>query len=182
MKIIFILVNFLSAIVCYSQNLKNEKAENGIYLSVKSYKEGVIFLPFSNKSQGSKFREPIGHPNEIWIKTEDSTYQFYFEDIWGYRRAGEDWRIYNNNAYRIEDTSKICIYTMPTFITYTPGDANYFSKDLESPIHPIERKDLEEVYHSDDRFIKHIKNLPWYESIMKWDRDKHQFEFINWLH
>jgi hypothetical protein len=182
MKYIFYLLALITTNECFAQVIINAKPDNGIYLTLKSYKEGVLFLPFSNNSQGPKFREPIGHPNEIWVKTEDSTYKFYFEDIWGYKKADAEWRIYNNNAYRVDDTAEICIYTIPTFVTYSPGEANYFSKDLESPIHPIERKDLEEVYHTNSRFMDYIKNLPWYESVMKWDREKNRFEFINWLH
>ncbi len=182
MKNIFFLLALFSGKACFTQDKIDAKPENGIYLTLRNYTEANLFLPFINNSQGSKFREPIGHPNEIWIKTEDSTYKFYFEDIWGYRREGIDWRIYNNNAYRIEDTSQICIYSMPTFITYTPGITNFFSKDLAAPIHPLERKELVEVYHSNQSFIDHINKLPWYESIMKWDKNKHQFEFLNWLH
>lgn len=182
MKKLFILLVSFSAIMGNAQETQKPKAENGIYVSAKLYKEGNIFLPFYNSSHSTRFREPIGHSNEIWIKTEDSTYKFYFEDIWGYRREGKDWRIYNNNAYQIEDTLQICIYTMPTFITYTPGIANYFSKDLEAPIYPLDRKELVAVYHSNQKFISYINKLPWYESILKWDKYKHQFEFIRWLH
>lgn len=181
MKNKFVLLALFSITTCFAQEKIKGKAENGIYLTVRNYKEGSLFLPFNN-SEGSKFREPIGHPDEIWIKTADSTYKFYFEDIWGYRREGIDWRIYNSNSYRIEDTLQICIYSMPTFITYTSGVANFFSKDLEAPIHIIERKELLEVYHTNKKFIDHFKNLPWYESILKWDKINHHFEFINWLH
>jgi hypothetical protein len=141
MKNLFILITFFSGLVSFAQDKKKAKAENSFYLSLKQFKEGNLFLPFYKTNQATKFRKPVGHPNEIWIKTTDSTYQFYFEDIWGYCREGEDWRIYNNNAFPIEDSLHICIYTMPTLISYTPGVVNFFSKELEAPINPIDRKD-----------------------------------------
>lgn len=177
----FILLALFLNVTCIAQVKIKAKPENGIYVTLKNYKEGELFLPFVNNSDVNKFREPIGHPNEIWVKTEDSTYKFYFSDIWGYRREGIDWRIYNNNAYRLEDTMRICIYSMPTFITYTPGSANFFSKDLEAPIHPLERNELVAVYHTNARFVKYINSLPWYESILKWDNNLHHFEFLNWM-
>lgn len=181
MKYLFFLLALISTNACLAQVNTTTRDENGIYLTLSHYKEANLYLPFTKNSSRAKFREPIGHTNEIWIKTADSTYRFYFEDIWGFRRDGIDWRIFNNNAYRVEDTLKICIYSMPTFITYTPGSANFFSKDLGSPIHPLDRKNLMEVFHSNQKLVRYLKNIPWYESVMKWDKAKDRFEFISWM-
>jgi len=92
-----------------------------------------------------------------------------------------DWRIYNNELYRVDYIGEICIYTQPDVGTILNPSWTYFSNDLVSPIHKLSRRNLIAAFYSDSVFVKKINNLPWTVSIYKWDKKNHRFQFTNWL-
>ena len=169
-------------IITAAQKPGDNFAENGIYRSDTDFVHHKLILPFNkSNSHGTRFKSPLGHYNELWLKTKDSTYKFYNDDIWGYRKRGEDFRIYENEIYKINYTGKIVIYT----IYSTPGNGNgitsYFSKTLTSPAYYLSKKMLREVYHADKRFLQKIDEMKWNSSIYKWNKGKGYYEFIDWL-
>jgi hypothetical protein len=154
-------------------------ADNGIYLSGSDFMQHTLHLPF-NKKEGS-FKSPLGHYHELWLKTKDSIYKFYDDDIWGYRQHKKDYRVFKSDPYKIIYTGKIIIYEIPSTPGNGTGRTAFFSKDLQSPVYGLTKKQLIDVYHGDAAFIEKIKSMKWNESIFKWNKTTGHYEFIDWL-
>lgn len=86
MKSILALLFLLSGILQAQVPDKNLK-DNGIYLSNTDYLNGRLINGF-NKGEGFKFKENRKLP--IAIKAAHTTYKFYQDEIWGYRKKGID--------------------------------------------------------------------------------------------
>ena len=181
MKTIFSILAVIILNISPAQQKEQINYANGIYLTDLDYVNHQIVHGFNKKPTSNKFIELREHLHQIWIKTEDSTFKFYFSDIWGYRKDGEDWRVYDEVAYRIEDTVKVCIYTVPDFVNAAIATSHFFSKDLRSQVHTLSKNDLLEVYHSNAVFVEKVKELKWNETIFKWDKQKQQYAFVDWL-
>ena len=154
-------------------------ADNGIYLSATDFTKHSLHLPF-NKSEGS-LKSPLGHYHELWLKTKDSTYKFYDDDIWGYRENKEDYRIFKSDPYKIGYTGKIIIYTIPSTPGNGTGSTIFFSKDIDSPVHNLTKKKVMDVYHGNIGFIEKLKKMKWNESIFQWNKRTGHYRFIDWL-
>lgn len=76
----FLVAGMLQAQVPY-KNLK----DNGVYLSDIDYMKGNLTYAF-NKDEGFKFKENRILP--ITIKTSDTIYKLYQDEVWGYRKKG----------------------------------------------------------------------------------------------
>lgn len=151
----------------------------GVYLSDSDFVKSCLTKAFDN-GEGLKMKEDknVG----IKIKTHDTVYTYYADDIWGYRENGIDWRLSNGKSYRIDYYNKaICIYTIPgSSVPFTP-DWSYFSAGLTDPIHELSRKNLKIVFRTDKLFVNRIDDLPEIKSIFKWDKIKRRYLFIDWL-
>ncbi|MCW3118000.1 MAG: hypothetical protein JWM28_2082 [Chitinophagaceae bacterium] len=179
--------HFISLFLCCSVSTAAQKpvghpAENGVYLSDTGFLHRQLVSPFNkSESPGTSFKSPLAHYNEVWIKTKDSTYKFFDDDIWGYRKKGCDFRMYKNEPYKVDYSGKIVIYT----IYSTPGSGSgitiFFSKNLIAPVHFLSKKMLLEVYYPDTTFVRKIKQMKWHESIYKWNKQLNHYEFIDWL-
>ncbi len=86
-----------------SKNLK----DNGVYLSHIDYVKSNLTYGF-NEDEGFKFKENQKIP--IAIKTSDTTYKFYGDEIWGYRKKGIDWRLFNEDFYKVSYIGKMHLY------------------------------------------------------------------------
>jgi len=156
--------------------------ENGIYISDTDFINHKLIFPFNkSKSKDTVFKNPIGHYHELWLKTKDSTYKFFDDDIWGYRENGNEYRLYKSDPYKIDYTGRIIIYTIPSTPGNGSGSTIFFSKDFKAPIYDLTKKRLLEAYHSDTAFVQRVRKLKWNESIYKWNKKLQRYEFIGWL-
>jgi hypothetical protein len=177
MKAIVVVLLLLTGLANGQINRKSLK-DNGIYITAKDFHDGLLTHAF-NKAKDIKFLE--NKRLFVVIKSMDSSYLYYYDQIWGYRKDGVDWRVFNELTYQVEQTYKICIYSLPVCVACLTTPPFYFSVDLNSPIHPCTRTYLINAYHTNSGFVNKIKQLPWTTSIMKRDKDTHQFKFIDWL-
>jgi hypothetical protein len=177
MKIIAFFLLF-SSVAMYAQEAKREMKANGIYTSSNDFKNHKLTAAF-NRSDGYKFSSL--KKQSISIKTKSARQTFFTDSIWGYRRDGIDWRLFNEQVYQVVYSGKVIIYTTPG----VPGDDThewtYISRNLDAPIHDLSRPNLIAIFHSDTAFVNKIRSLPWTTSIEKWDKEKHRYQFINWL-
>lgn len=166
-----------------SQEIRHAIAANGIYLTEDDFVHHKLIMAFEkNDKQGMRFRTPLTHNRELWVKTKDSTYKFFNDDIWGYRENNNDERIYSDEDYKVEYIGKIIIYSTPSDPT-TEGTSwtSYFSRDLHSPVHELSKKNLIETYHDNPHFVERIKKLNWTQSIFKINKETGEYRFIDWL-
>jgi len=167
-----LLLFYLIAGILQAQIPSNALKSNGVYLSSEDFMDGKLTLPF-NKEDRLKFKE--NYRLVLGVKTPDTTFTFLYDEIWGYRKGGIDWRIFNDEFYQLAYAEKICIYTFPG------SPSLYFSKSLTMPLHELTRKNLIAVYNSNVFFVEKINALPLTKSVYKWDREKKRYRFIDWL-
>lgn len=167
--------------IAHAQKAVRKLEDNGIYLTAEDYQNGILTHAFK-KTKSIKFNE--NKKSLISIKSADSSFRFYYDEIWGYRKDEVDWRVVSGSAYQVDQvdqTGKIYIYTLPICVACLTTPPLYFSADLTSPIHPLTRNDLMIVFHSDTGFINKLKQLPWTTSIIKRNKRTGNFRFIEWL-
>ncbi|MES2374506.1 MAG: hypothetical protein V4557_18155 [Bacteroidota bacterium] len=177
MKATVVFLLLLTGLVNGQVNNKLLK-DNGVYLTAKDYQDRLLTHAF-NKTKGIKFLE--NKKLLIVIKSFDSSYLFYYDQVWGYRKDGVDWRVFNELVYQVDQTNKICIYSLPPCVACLTTPPLYFSVDLNSPLHPLTRNYLTNAYHANTGFVNKIRELPWTTSVMKRDKKTHQYRFIDWL-
>ena len=165
----------------YAQSPNEAAFANGIYISSSDYIHAYLLQGFNQTLSNKKHIESWGHSHQIRIKDKDSVLTFYYSDIWGYRKDGKDYRIYNGTEYSIADTAIICMYSVPIRANGFTGDQIYFSKDLNSPVYELSKNNLINIFHDRYSFTKKMKDLHWYESVFKWDKKQNQYLFITWL-
>ncbi|MES1216854.1 MAG: hypothetical protein ABUT20_15165 [Bacteroidota bacterium] len=171
-----------SGIITVAQKPVDTIAENGIYKSGDDFVHGKLTIPFSKSYHPDiSFKSPLGHYNELWIKTKDSTFKFYNDEIWGYRKDGKDFRFVKNDPYQVSYTGKIILYAIPASPGAGKGSTIFFSKTISSPVHDLSRKKLIDAYHDDTSFVQKIKELKWDQSIYKWDKQTGRYVFIGWI-
>ncbi|MES2006339.1 MAG: hypothetical protein V4450_17610 [Bacteroidota bacterium] len=178
MKLPLLLLFVLSVTGITHAQSPPKRKDNGIYLSYQDYLDGKLTQGF-NKADGVHFLENKKH--SISIKTRDSTYRFHHDETWGYRENNIDWRIWNEECYRIEYTGKICLYTLPGCLPCYTSATLYFSNNITTALHPLTRKNLVDVYHANTLFVQKIKKLPLTVSLEKLDKETKQYRFISWL-
>jgi hypothetical protein len=174
---LFLFLSILPSLL-FSQNVKPKIKENGIYITNTDFINHNLTLGF-NKHEGYKMNH--NRKELVIVKTETSKNKFFKDKIWGFREKGEDWRRYNIDYFKVDQlTAEICLYkkydSQDTTISW-----RYFSKNLNSDVYPLDRKNLIEVYMSDTAVTKKIRKLFWGEGLYKWDRQKHRYKFIEWL-
>lgn len=156
--------------------------DNGIYLTDSDYKTHHLLFSFNNQERYShRFKDPFFHSHQLWLKTTDSTYKFYYDDIWGYRDNRQDWRVYNGETYLVTFIGKICLYELPCFSVSGTYYAPYFSITPDTPVKSLTKSNLEGAYHSNKSFYKKLQQLKWYQSIFKWNKITHRYLFIEWM-
>ncbi len=175
----------LSILICCNVVTAAQKlglAENGIYTSGTDFMNQKLILSFNkSESRGTTFKNPLGHYHELWLKTKDSTYKFFNDDIWGYREKSNDYRLYKSDPYKIDYTGHIIIYSVPSTPGNGTGSTIFFSKDINGPVYDLNKKRVLEVYHFDTSFVQRVKQMKWNESIYKWNKKLQHYEFIDWL-
>jgi DNA-dependent RNA polymerase auxiliary subunit epsilon len=178
--IYFLLLSILQAVLSTNATAQNVNSvhENGIYRSDTDFMHHNLLFGFDkNDEHGFKLVESSG--NQLKIKTEDSTYAFYFDAIWGFRRNNIDRRIFQHQAYNVEYIGKCCIYSRD--MGPRSGIFYFFSVDIDATIYELSKKNLISAYYFNPEFIKRIKGLSIWKSIYTWDKEKKRFKFIDWL-
>ena len=178
LKLKYAIITSLSFLLIITNSVNAQIKDNGVYLTGADFFQHSLQMPF-NKHEGCRFSH-VGK-NLLVVKTPDTVQKFLSINIWGYRQNQTDWRLFNQEFYRVDYVNGICIYTLPGTPEMSPPDLPYFSADINAPVYQVSRKNLIAIFHSDTSFVRKIKNLPLAKSITKWDKQKKRYEFINWL-
>lgn len=160
-------------------NLPDTLKQNGIYYSARDYIENRLSLSFDRKD-AMHFREPI-FSHSLLLKATDTTYHFYYDDLWGYRRAGKDLRVWNDKAYHLFYSGKIYLYDEDILTDKVNLHAMYFSTGADAPVKELNKKNLEEAYHANTKFIQKLSKLKWYQSLYRKNKQTGTYQFIDWL-
>jgi len=174
----FLLILFLPVLV-RAQKDKQLLAENGIYLTDSDY---ILHRLTDAFEKDHLHKLNTNKKDRLSVKLDSLDHIYYFDEIWGFRLNGEDWRIYNREFYKINYLNEICLYEIPGS---GQGEGlrttHYFSTTTISPIHSVSKKNLISAYHEHSGFVKKIKAMTFTDSIFKRDSTHHYYLFVHWL-
>jgi hypothetical protein len=157
-----------------------KQQDNGIYLSDSDFLTHRLSDAFEN-AKGSKLNN--NRRDYLIIQKENCCDTFYFDSIWGYRKNGEDWRVYRHEYYKIIYTDKkICLFDLPGS---GQGEGvhtrHYFSSSPSAPVCHLSKHNLLITFRDKPAFVQKIKDMPLTESVFKWNRKTHLYRFMEWL-
>ncbi|WP_338874979.1 hypothetical protein WBJ53_05095 [Spirosoma sp. SC4-14] len=127
--------------------------ENGIYLSAADFAKHQLTDSFNDGQAGYRLHQEtferaikVDQPNAPEEKIPLS-------DLWGERKQGVDYRIFDGDQYKVEHSDRVYIYSKPTNIwisgggnTYSPVQY-YFSRKADSPVHLITSNNLKDIFY-----------------------------------
>jgi hypothetical protein len=158
---------------------KQPLASNGIYLTDSDYIHHHLTDPFKRDHHHKLNTNKKDH---LIVKLDSLDHVYYYDEIWGYRQDGEDWRIYNDEYYKIDYVKEICLYEIPGS---GQGEGmrttHYFSKTTTSPIHAISKNNLIHAYQENSVFVARVKGMKLTESVFRKDSTGHNYLFVHWL-
>lgn len=162
-----------------AQTHRSSIASNGIYLTDSDYLQHRLTDSF-NRQDHCKLN--VNKKDYVLLKTDTAVHKFYYDDIWGFRKDGEDWRIFNGDYYKVDYQGKLILYDVPgTGQSEGIRTTHYFSSSLLSPVYPISKRNLIKVYHDNPGFVEKVESLSMTQSIFKWDKIHHNYLFVSWL-
>lgn len=124
--------------------------------------------------------------SRIQITSNGQKKDFAKKEIFGYHYHQQDYRFYNNTAYKIIDTAGFYLYTHDKLVPQGKGYATveeyYFSIDPNGAMLALTLDNLDKAYHNDDKFryaldseFHNDKDLTAYDNYKKMYKIKHVF-------
>src|SRR5919202_7061158 len=108
--------------------------DNGVYLSANAFEHHALTDGFDSSQPGYRMTDEIFKP-AVKI-TEPSNQKIEIPDakLWGERKAGVDYRLYNGELYRVEHSDRVYVYSKPAGLSAVGAPTNslqayYFSRN-----------------------------------------------------
>ena len=134
--------------------LKAQNVTSGIYLTQQDYNANKLSYVLSN-SDKLQLNEFLGGKNVI-VTYQGKKTKLSKKEIFGYRYKNEDYRFFNNSAYKIIDTKDFYIYSKPQLVQQGKGlkpvDTYYFSNTVNDAVEPLTIHNLEITYAMNPKF------------------------------
>lgn len=178
--ILFCFLFIASCSFCQTNNL----AAYGIYTTASDFTSKNITDGFDTKDATHKLQDKVTH--KVSVENNGVTNTYAYDSIWGFRRDGSDWRVYNYRIYKVAYNGKACVYTRPTKTDMSvPGltrfETTFFSATPESPVYPLTQENLLLVFKNNPSLVNKISSLHQSYPVTKMDKSTGTYEFLNWL-
>jgi hypothetical protein len=161
MKTIKLLIPALLMIVFVQNSFAKQTI--GLYLTAEDFLNHKLSYE-SDGSNGNKIQlhEVFGSYKVVVIQGHQRLV-FSKGAIFGYRSNGQDFRYFNNEAFRIIDTKGFYIYGYCKLIPAGKGlrqsEFFYFSSKPDDEIKPLTMDNLQSVFSKDTRFLYAIQGF-----------------------
>lgn len=153
----------------------------GIYFTADDIKEKKINYGFNF----SESKDLTLKDDKVILRDRSHKKEFKLTEIWGIRNDGKDYRIHNNQYYRIVYRGPIVIYsTIKKSSKYDQNfeyEEKFFSKDLNTKIFKLNIDNVKEVYKDNKVILNKLKNLPANYSISKWYEECDCYIITKWF-
>jgi hypothetical protein len=128
----------------------------GLYLTSDDFINHKLSYK-TNGSNGSKIKlNGFFESGKVVVTYNGKEQIFSKNEIFGYRSNGQDYRFFNNTAYKILDTKDFYIYSSPKLIQEGKGpkqvETYYYSSTSSSMVEPLSIKNLENTYAENPKF------------------------------
>jgi hypothetical protein len=150
------------AILVLVNNSWAKSGKIGIYLTAEDYINHKLSYETDGKDGKVKLNEMFASANVVVV--ENGTRKVLpKKQIFGYRLDNDDYRYYNNQAYRILDTQGFLIYTSlklaPATKGVKPTPFYFFSAKPEADIKQLTMDNLQEVFSANTKFLYSVESL-----------------------
>ena len=162
MKTIKLLIPALLMIV-FVQTSFAKTQKIGLYLTSEDFLNHKLSYE-SDGSNGNKIQlRAVFGGHKIIVIQNGKKQLFSKSEIFGYRNDGQDFRYFNNNAYRIIDTQGFYIYGYCKLIPAGKGlkdsEFFYFSSKADAEIKPLTMDNLQAVFSKNTKFLYTIQGF-----------------------
>lgn len=159
MNTIKLMITVLLTVV-FSQN-SFAKQTIGLYLTAEDFSNHKI----SYESDGSNGNKVLLHAifggYKVVVVQNGKKHFFSKSEIYGYRLNNQNYRYFNNSAYRIIDTKGFFIYGYCKLIPAGKGlkqsEFFYFSSNADGEVKPLTMDNLQAVFSKNTRFLYTIQ-------------------------
>jgi hypothetical protein len=146
---IFIMASFSQKTIAGTQT-------TGLYLTSDDFINHKLSFE-TDGSNGSKIKlNGFFESGNVVVTSNGKEQVFSKNAIFGYRSNGQDYRFFNNTAYKILDTKDFYIYSSLQLIQQGKGpkpvEAYYYSSTAKSAIEPLSIKNLQNTYAENPKF------------------------------
>ncbi|GAB4028878.1 hypothetical protein [Spirosoma gilvum] len=135
--------------------------DNGIYASSTDFATHTLTDGFNTGQPGYRVKNELFEPV---VKVDEPNHQevkIAMATLWGERKLGVDYRIFDGQLYRVEHSDRVIIYSLPATITGAGGNTYYFSRELNSPIYLITAHNLANVYYDQSAILAAFDTIDW---------------------
>ena len=125
----------------------------GLYLTSDDF----INHKLSFETDGSKIKlNSFFEGSKVVVANNGKEQVFSKNEIFGYRSNGQDYRFFNNTAYKILDTKDFYIYSAPKLVQEGKGpkqvETYYYSTTSKSAVERLTIKNLQNTYAENAKF------------------------------
>lgn len=172
------------ALSAHAQSNTTSLPSYGVYTSSANFQSGIITNGFTAEDSRHKLKDEVTHKVSIINGNNNATYNY--DSIWGFRRDGSDWRIFDGHIYKVVYTGKAYVYIRPTKTDFSaPGltrfETTFFSATPDSPVYPLTKQNLLLAYSNNAAFVSKVRALPPSFPATKKDKSTGLYQFISWL-
>ena len=162
MKTIKLLITAFFAIV-FVQSTFAGSQKIGLYLTAEDFLNHKLSYE-TDGSNGTKIQLHVVFGSYKVVVIQDGKKQFFSKsEIFGYRKDNQDFRYFNNSAYRIIDTQGFYIYGYCKLVPAGKGPKQaeffYFSSKPNDEIKPLTMDNLQTSFSKDTRFLYAIEGF-----------------------
>lgn len=151
----------------------------GIYLSERDFIFREPKFGYSKRRLGTQIRPGLMNMNNLHVNAKDTSFVLKDGEYWGYRRYDTDYRISSGGAYEIESVNDgLHIYKQIHFSETGSSVVYYFSKELNSKIFRLSRKNLKKHYQNDKKFLENLKLTKWPLSLVGQVPPNHELRIV----
>jgi hypothetical protein len=150
-------------LMAFVQSTSAATQKIGLYLTAEDFLNHKLSYE-SDGSNGTKIQLHGVFGSYKVVVIQDGKKQFFSKsEIFGYRKDNQDYRYFNNAAYRIIDTRGFYIYGYCKLVPAGKGpkDAEffYFSAKPSGEIKPLTMDNLQSSFSKDTRFLYAIEGF-----------------------
>ena len=140
----------------FSQKTIAGTQTTGLYLTSDDFINHKLSFE-TDGSNGNKIKLNGFFESGKVVVTYDGKEQVFSKNaIFGYHSNGQDYRFFNNTAYKILDTKDFYIYSSIKLIQQGKGpkpvEAYYYSRTAKSEVEPLSIKNLQNTYTENPKF------------------------------
>lgn len=140
----------------FFQKTMAESRSTGLYLTSDDYVNHKLSFATDGSNGNSIKLNGFLEGSKVVVTYNGKKQVLSKNEVFGYRSNGQDYRYFNNTAYKILDTKDFYLYSTPKLVQEGKGpkqvETYYYSSTSSSMVEPLSIKNLENTYAENPKF------------------------------